>query len=305
MSKTPDFAGLAMFAKVAEERSFAGAARAMGLSVATVSRGVGRLEERLGARLFNRTSRQLALTDFGRSLAEQASRIYRDAEDLENAARELSSEPRGLIRLAVPMSFGLRWLAPILPDFLRMYPEIAVDLHLSDAVVDLVGDGFDAGLRIAVLPDSSLVVRKLCPVSPVIVASPAYLARHGRPAHPRDLNGHHCLGYAYRSRQDIWRFANAAGEEVAVTPSGPLRVTNVDALVPTILDGLGIAELPDFIAAEYIAGGRVEAILTDWTLPVGGLYFVTPSARTRPAKCQVLAEFLIARLSKPAWAVRR
>jgi DNA-binding transcriptional LysR family regulator len=305
MSMMPDFEGLAMFAKVAEERSFAAAARAMGVSVATVSRGVSRLEERLGARLFNRTSRQLALTDFGLTLAERATRIYCEAEDVENAARELSSRPRGLIRLAVPMSFGLRWVAPILPSFFRLYPEVTIDLHLSDALVDLVGDGFDAALRIAVLPDSSLVARKLCPVAPFIVASPAYLAEHGRPTHPRELDGHHCLGYAYRARQDIWRFSNAAGGEETVTPTGPLRVTNVDALIPTILDGVGIAELPEFIAAEYLTDGRMEAILTDWTLPKGGLYFVTPSARARPAKVEALAAFMFDRLSNPAWVLER
>jgi DNA-binding transcriptional LysR family regulator len=301
----PDFEGLAMFAKVAEERSFAAAARAMSVSVATVSRGVSRLEERLGARLFNRTSRQLALTDFGLTLAERATRIYCEAEDVENAARELSSRPRGLIRLAVPMSFGLRWVAPILPSFFRLYPEVTIDLHLSDALVDLVGDGFDAALRIAVLPDSSLVARKLSPVAPFIVASPAYLAEHGRPTHPRELDGHHCLGYAYRARQDIWRFSNAAGEEETVTPTGPLRVTNVDALIPTILDGVGIAELPEFIAAEYLSDGRMEAILSDWTLPKGGLYFVTPSARARPAKVEALAAFMFDRLSNPAWVLER
>ena len=294
-----------MFAKVAEERSFAGAARAMGVSVATVSRGVTRLEERLGARLFNRTSRQLALTDFGLTLAERATHIYCEAEDVENAARELSSRPRGLIRLAVPMSFGLRWVAPILPSFFRLCPEVTIDLHLSDAVVDLIGDGFDAALRIAVLPDSSLVARKLCPIARFIVASPTYLVEYGRPTHPRDLNRYHCLGYAYRSGQDIWRFNNAAGEEEVVTPTGPLRVTNVDALVPTILDGGAIAELPEFIAAEYLGDGRMEAILKDWTLPKGALYFVTPSARARPAKVEALADFLTQRLSEPVWATSR
>jgi DNA-binding transcriptional LysR family regulator len=303
MSRMPDFEGLAMFAKVAEERSFAAAARALGISVATVSRGVARLEERLGARLFNRTSRQLALTDFGLTLAERATRIYCEAEEVENAARELSSQPRGSIRLAVPMSFGLRWVAPILPAFFRQFPEVAIDLHLSDAVVDLVGDGFDAALRIAVLPDSSLVARKLCPVAPFIVASPAYLAKHGRPTHPRDLDGHHCLGYAYRPRGDIWRFSNATGEEETITPTGPLRVTNGDALIPTVLDGIGIAELPEFMASEYLANGRIEAILTDWTLPRGALYFVTPSARARPAKVEALADFLAERLSDPTWTV--
>ncbi|MBK1838704.1 LysR family transcriptional regulator [Azospirillum sp. YIM B02556] len=301
MSKLPDFEGLAMFAKVVEERSFAGAARTMGVSVATVSRAVGRLEERLGARLFNRTSRRLALTDFGHSLAERATRLYDEAEAAENAVREMSSRPRGLIRLAVPMSFGLRWVAPLLPDFFRLYPEISIDLHLSDAAVDLVGDGFDAALRIAVLPDSSLVARRLCGVAPVVLAAPSYLARHGEPRHPRELNGHHCLGYAYRRRQDIWRFTNSAGEEESVTPTGPLRVTNADALVPMLLEGLAIAELPEFMAADLLADGRLTAILTDWSLPKGGLYFVTPSARSRPAKIGVLADFLIDRLSEPAW----
>ncbi|WP_027057673.1 LysR family transcriptional regulator [Mesorhizobium loti] len=301
MSKIPDFEGLAMFAKVAEERSFAAAARVLGLSVATVSRGVSRLEERLGARLFNRTSRRLALTDFGRQLAERASRLYRDAEDAENAARELSANPRGLVRLAVPMAFGLRWVAPLLPDFFKLYPDVSIDMHLSDEVVDLIGQGFDAALRIAVLPDSSLVARRLCNIAPFIVAAPPYLARHGRPVTPRDLDAHHCLGYAYRPRQDVWHFSNAAGDEEAVTPSGPLRVTNAEALVPTVLAGTAIAELPEFIASEYLADGRLQAILTDWTLPRGALYFVTPSARSRPAKVEAVAGFMAAHLSRPSW----
>lgn len=302
MSKLPDFEGLAMFAKVAEERSFAAAARAMGVSVATISRGVTRLEERLGARLLNRTSRQVALTEFGRKIAESASRLYRDAEYIEGAAREMSAQPRGLVRLAIPMSYGLRWVAPILPDFFRTYPEVSIDLHLSDATVDLVGQGFDAALRIAVLPDSSLIARRLCSVLPFIVAAPSYLQQHGRPKHPRDLIDHRCLGYAYRPRRDVWRFTNDAGEEETITPTGPLRVTNVDALVPTVLAGLGIAELPEFIAEEYLRDGRMEPILTDWTLPRGALYFVTPSARARPAKVAAVADFLGERLSEPAWS---
>ncbi|PTL81073.1 LysR family transcriptional regulator [Vitiosangium sp. GDMCC 1.1324] len=301
MSKLPDFEGLAMFAKVAEERSFASAARAMGVSVATVSRGVSRLEERLGARLFNRTSRRLALTAFGQKLSESAIRLYRDAEEAEGMARELSARPRGLIRLAVPMSFGLRWVAPILPEFFRAYPEVSIDLQLSDATVDIVGQGFDAALRIALELDASLVARRLCPVSRFIVAAPAYLKQHGRPKHPRDLRGRACLGYAYRARSEAWRFANGEGEEEVITPRGPLRVTNADALVPTVLAGLAIAELPDFIAGEYLDDGRMEVLLKDWPLPVGGLYFVTPSARARPAKVEALAGFLAKHLSKPTW----
>jgi DNA-binding transcriptional LysR family regulator len=301
MPRLPDFEGLAMFAKVAEEGSFAAAARTMGVSVATVSRGVARLEDRLGARLFNRTSRQLALTEFGRTICEKAGAIYRQAEEAESAAREMSVQPRGLVRLAVPMSFGLRWVAPLLPGFFRGHPEVSIDLHLSDASVDLVADGFDAALRIAALPDSSLVARRICAVTQYVVASPSYLKREGRPTHPRELVDRPCLSYAYRARSDVWRFTNDAGEEVPVMPTGPLRVTNSDALLPTLLDGLAIAELPEFIAGEYLADGRLEAILTDWSLTKGGLYFVTPSARARPAKVSALSDYFAQHLSDPSW----
>src|ERR1700746_869973 len=170
MSKLPDFEGLAMFAKVAEERSFAAAARALGVSVATVSRGVTRLEQRLGGRLFNRTSRRLALTDYGHTLAERAARIYAEAEEAEDFARETSSRPSGLVKLAAPLSFCARWVAPLLPEFFRTYPEISVDLHLTDAHADLIGEGFDAALRIAIMEDSSLVARLIAPVRRVIVS---------------------------------------------------------------------------------------------------------------------------------------
>ncbi|HGL4257702.1 MULTISPECIES: LysR family transcriptional regulator [Burkholderia cepacia complex] len=301
MAQLPDFEGLAMFAKVAEHGSFAAAARATGVSVATVSRGVARLEERLGARLFNRTSRQLSLTEFGRTISEKAGEIYRQAEEAESAAREMSVQPRGLVRLAVPMSYGLRWVAPLLPGFFRAYPEVSIDLHLSDASVDLVADGFDAALRIAALPDSSLVARRLCAVTQFVVASPEYLRREGRPTHPRELADRPCLSYAYRARSAVWRFTNDRGEEEPVMPTGPLRVTNSDALLPTLLDGLAIAELPEFIAGEYLADGRLEAILTDWSLTKGGLYFVTPSARARPAKVAALSDYFAEHLSEPTW----
>src|ERR1700734_2663382 len=194
MSKLPDFEGLAMFAKVAEEGSFARAARAMGVSVATVSRAVTRLEERLGGRLFNRTSRRLALTDYGRTLAERATRIYADAEETEDFARKASSRPRGLVKLAAPLSFGTRWVAPLLPEFFRRYPDIAVDLHLTDARTHLIGDGFDAALRVAILEDSSLVARLVAPVRRFVVASLTYLSRYGRPQHPHDLGAHQWEG---------------------------------------------------------------------------------------------------------------
>src|SRR5882724_7477958 len=235
MSRLPDLEGLVMFAKVAEERSFAAAARAMGVSVATVSRAVTRLEERLGGRLFNRTSRRLALTDYGYTLAERASKIFADAVEVEDLARETSIRPRGLVKLTAPQSFGVRWVAPILPEFFRRYPDIAIDLHLTDVHTDLIGDGFDAALRIAILEDSSLVARLIAPVRRFVVASPTYIARYGRPQHPHDLGAHQCLTYANRSKRDVWRFTHKNGEECSVTPTGALRGTSVEALLPTVL----------------------------------------------------------------------
>src|SRR5580698_6182458 len=241
MSKLPDFEGLAMFAKAAEERSFAAAARAMGVSVATVSRAVTRLEDRLGGRLFNRTSRRLALTEYGQRLAERASGIYAEAEAAEDFARESASKPRGLVKLAAPLSFGARWVAPVLPAFFRQYPDVAIDLHLTDAQTDLIGDGFDAALRIAVMEDSSLVARLIAPVRRFVVASPSYIARYGRPQHPHDLVAHQCLSYTKRSKHDVWRFTHRkTGDESPITPTGPLRGTSAEALLPTVLEGLAI-----------------------------------------------------------------
>ncbi|WP_321909610.1 LysR family transcriptional regulator [Paraburkholderia sp. J11-2] len=302
MSKLPDFEGFAMFAKVAEEGSFAAAAAAMGVSVATVSRAVTRLEERLGGRLFNRTSRRLALTDYGHTLAERASKIYADAEEAEDFARETSSRPRGLVKLAAPLSFGARWVAPLLPEFFRAYPDISVELHLTDAQADLIGEGFDAALRIAILEDSSLAARLIAPVRRFVVASPVYLSRNGRPQHPHDLGAHQCLTYANRSRRDVWRFTHENGEACTVTPSGALRATTVEALLPALLAGLAVAELPEFVATQYFADKQLEPVLTDWRLPEGGLYFVTPTARTRPAKVSALADFFIARLTAAQWS---
>jgi DNA-binding transcriptional LysR family regulator len=304
MAKLPDFEGLAIFAKVTELRSFAAASAELGLSKATVSKAVTRLEARLGARLFNRTSRRLALTDAGQKLSARATRLLLDGESAESEALARSVTPRGLVRLAVPMTFGVKAVAPILPDFLRQYPDVAIDLHLSDAMVDLIGEGFDAGLRIASLPDSSLIARRLCAMPRYTVAAPAYLKRHGRPTHPMHLARHRCLGYAYLTTPDVWRYTNAAGEQASVRPAGPLRVNNGEALMPALLAGLGIADLPDFIVGDAIASGKVEVILKGWKLAEGAVHLVTPPGGPRPVRVEVLADFLASHFAKGKGRIR-
>jgi DNA-binding transcriptional LysR family regulator len=298
MSKLPDLEGLAVFAKVAELRSFAGAAAELGLSKATVSKAVSRVERRLGTRLFNRTSRRLALTDAGRILSERAARILAEGEAAESETRAQSASPRGLVRMAVPMSFGLREVAPALPDFFAECPDVSIDLHLSDEVVDLIGDGFDIALRIAALPDSSLLARRLCAVPRALVASPDYLKRRGRPKHPRDLPAHACLGYAYLPTPDLWRFSNRAGEEFVVRTSGPLRANNADALMPALLAGAGLAVQPEFLIRDELAAGRLETVLPTWNLPEIALHLVMPPGGPRPARVEAFAGFLARRFSK-------
>lgn len=301
MSRLPDLEALAIFAKVAETQSFSGAADQLALSKATVSKAVTRLEHQLQTTLLHRTSRRFALTDAGRSLAARAAHMLAEAEGAVSEALDMSVTPRGLVRLAAPMSFGMAYVAPALPQFLATHPDVSIDLHLSDEVIDLVGGGFDCALRIAALADSSLTARKLRPVNRLLVASPSYLAQRGRPTHPDDLNRHACLCYAYMPTPDVWRFSNAAGQEVVVRPRGPLRANNSDALTASLCAGLGLFPQPDFIAWKDVADGRLETVMTDWRLPPIALHLVAPSSGPRPARVTALMDYLAKTFSAPLW----
>jgi len=194
------------------------------------------------------------------------------------------------------MSFGVLHLAPLLPEFLAKYPEVSIDLHLSDATVDMIGDGFDAAIRIAVLPDSSLIARRLCGMRRYLVGSPSYLKKHGRPRHPLHLAEHVCITYGHGTAAETWRFTDKNGKSASVRPSGPLRVNNGDAMVPALIAGVGLGILPEFILRDALDAGRLERLLVDWSLPSGAVFWVTPPGGHRPQRVEVLADLLFERL---------
>ncbi|MEH3048295.1 LysR family transcriptional regulator [Sphingomonas adhaesiva] len=292
--RIPDLEAWAIFAAVAEHRSFSGAADAIGLSKATVSKGVSRLEAHLGLSLFHRTSRRLALTEAGRPLADHAARIVAEAQAAEEAARQGASAPAGRVRLAAPMAFGMRNVAPLVAEFLVAHPAVEIELHLSDARVDIVAEGYDVALRIADLPDSSLRARRLCGVATHLVAAPSYLARHGTPTHPAQLGEHQLLSYT--NITGPWRFRGRDGSELSVKAQGPLAANSGDALVPALVAGLGIARLPGFILGETLTNGQVVEILPDWAPAPVGLHLLTPPSALRPARVERLIDFLSERL---------
>ena len=297
MMRLPDLEAWAIFASVVEHKSFSAAADAIGLSKATVSKAITRLEAHLGQSLFHRTSRRLALTEAGKPLAEHAARILTEARLAEESANDAASAPTGRVRLAAPMSFGVKNVAPLLAEFLAAHPGIEVDLHLSDARVDIVAEGFDIALRIAELPDSSLRARRLCTIRTHIVAAPRYLEANGTPTHPAQLGEHKLFGYS--NVVGPWRFHGPGGAEVSVRVHGPLTANSGEAIMPALVAGLGIARLPDFIIETCLASGALTTILCDWAPAPIGLHLLTPPSPLRPARVEALIEFLTRRLRDP------
>ncbi|WP_332743302.1 LysR family transcriptional regulator [Hydrogenophaga sp.] len=302
MTKLPDLEAWAIFAKVAETGSFAKAAAELGLSQPTISKAITRLESRLKINLFHRTSRRMSLTASGEAALERAARILTEGETVEAEVTEQSRTLRGGIRVAAPMSFGISHLAPALPDFMAKHPEVVLDLHFSDEIIDMVAQGFDMAVRISSLPDSSLLARRLCNVRLQVVGSPAYFERYGHPQHPRDLAAHRALRYVNARAGEAWRFTHPRhGEFSQVVPTA-LRVNNAEALAPAIKAGLGLAMQPEFLTLEDLKTGALMTTLDGWAVPSIALHVVTPPGRTRPMRVQAFIEFLVDQFSNAPWA---
>lgn len=293
--------GMEVFVRVVETGSFTRAAEQTGLSRAMVSKHVLELENRLGVRLLNRTTRKISLTEAGAGYYERSAQIVAEIAEAERAAAQLNLRPRGLLKVNAPMTFGTLHLAPAIPAFIEANPEVTVELTQNDRVVDLVEEGYDLAVRIGRLPDSSLVARRLAPCRMVVCAAPAYLERRGTPRTPDDLTRHDCLGYTYSPDRDLWRFTGPEGERL-VRIAGPFRANNGDSLRAAALAGLGLILQPSFILGEDLKAGRLRAVLTDYAAPEIAVHAVYPHGRHVSAKVRQFIDFLVDRFGpEPYW----
>jgi DNA-binding transcriptional LysR family regulator len=284
------FEDMRLFVQVMESGSFTAAADQLGLSKQYVSRRLMQLEGRLGTRLLNRSTRRLDITPLGQSYYESAVRLLGEVEQVEQGIAGQNAEPRGTVRISAPLSFAMAHLGCLLPQFLQRYPQVAVEVDLSDRPVDLLGEGYDVVLRIGVLEDSSLIARRIASIPRVYCCSPGYIAERGAPQVPDDLASHACLPYGH-SRQVQWRFQHK-GKALHQAVTGRMRANNGDVLRDAAIAGLGITYLPLFIVGDALADGRLVTVLDDFATEALQLSAVYPQHRQGSRPVQVLIEFL-------------
>lgn len=288
-----DLNGFTVFAKVAELGGFTAAADALGLSKSMVSRQVSALEDQLGVRLLNRTTRRINLTEAGTVVFERAQRIVAEAQEAAEEATCVEGAVRGQLRINAPMSFGISQLGPVMPEFMERYPEINVDLVLNDRRVDLIEEGFDVSLRISALTDSSLIARQLAPVERYIVGAPAYFEKHGVPKRPSDLATHDFMLYTLLARPNQLEMTNAKGEKEQVELKGRFLCNNADAMVGMMLKGMGLVFSPDVLCHEHLKSGKLVRVLEDWSVPPLTLHAIYPHTRHLSAKVRAFVDFTV------------
>lgn len=295
-----DLNEILVFARVVQAGSFTGAARELDMPKSTVSRKVSELEERLGARLLQRTTRRLSLTDVGQTYYRHAIRVVAEVEAAELAVTRLQEVPRGLLRITMPLNFG--HLGALVSSFLERYPEVRVDVVCADRVVDLVQEGFDVAVRAGPLADSALVARHLGPLRSFVVASPDYLVRSGRPEDPEQLSGLDCLVFGAGANQTTWKLQK--GGDVRIVSVRPrMTVNDFDFLEQATLGGLGVAVLPHFRCESHIEQGRLERLLPEWSFPEIPVHAVYPSTRhVSPAVTAFLAHLQRGMTARPSAA---
>lgn len=291
-----------VFATVVGQGSFTRAADKLETSPANVTRYVNELEESLGARLLNRTSRRLSLTETGKTLYDKALSILEDVAEAEAIASSAALQPRGRLRVNAPLSFGILHLAPLWPRFMTRYPDIELDISLVDRVVDLVEEGYDLAVRISRGGSPALVSRKLATARHLICASPDYVARHGAPESPEDLNRHACIAYTYSDSADEWRLLDDAGKVHSVAVPNIMQTNNGDTARAAALAGLGIIRQPTFLIGEDLRQGRLVPLLTGYRMSEIDVLAVYPSRRHLSAKVRVMVDFLVeAFRGTPLW----
>jgi DNA-binding transcriptional LysR family regulator len=296
---------LAVFVRAVDAGGFSAAARQLDLTPSAVSKLVTRLEDRLGVRLLNRTTRSLSLTAEGEALFRRAQRILAEIEDAEREVTQARHAPRGLLRLSTGVAFGLHQLPPVLPEFGRRYPEIRIELSVTDRLVDLVDEGQDLAVRTGVLPDSTLVARRICDLERAICASPAYLKRYGTPRVPAELAHHNCLRMLGHPELSQWPFDSRSGVHT-IEVGGNLAANNAETLLQMALLGLGIVRLGDIVLDAPVRRGELVPILTDvhHVEPVP-MHAVMPPGRHRLPKVAAMVDFLVEKFASAPWRLRQ
>lgn len=290
------------FVRIARSGSISGAARALRTAKSAVSRRLSDLEARLGVQLFARTTRRLSLTDAGARFLKRAETLLDDLEEAEAEAMAGRTELAGSIKIAAPLSFGLKHLQPVISEFVRKHPKVDIELDFSDRRVDLVGEGFDIAVRIGVLTDSSLIARRLCEVRSVVAASPDFWRKHGRPSHPRDLAGLPCVRYSNLARPGVINYWGPKGETGAIEPPIRLLANNGEFLMAMAMDGAGFIVEPTFFLYSASKTHALEFVLPDFEWSSAFLHVVYPPTRQVSARVRAFADAVIAKFNNnPYW----